>query len=103
MKKDPKFKEECIKSSIEFNKAEYYSDLTLKEGYVPKLGISEGPDPDIIVVIDDYQMVNVQYSWILYWLTDMYEEKAKNNDKYPKISFGYGDGDEGCLYVAEWY
>ena len=61
--------DECLKSSRDFNKSEYYDDLTLKDGYIPKIDIKEfedGGDYLIIEVIDDYQMVRCQYSWILY-------------------------------------
>ena len=40
-KNTKEFKDECLKSSKEFNEAEYYYDLTLKDGYVPKINIKE--------------------------------------------------------------
>ena len=94
------FKDECLKSSKEFNEREYYDDLILKDGYVPKININEfedGGDYLIIEVIDDYQMVRCQYAWILYAIVDEYEKEFANKYDY-SIEFGYGDGDEGCLY-----
>lgn len=100
IKNTQEFKDECLKSSKEFNECEYYDDLILKDGYVPKIDIKEfedGGDYLIIEVIDDYQMVRCQYAWILYSIVDEYEKEF--SDKYDyNITFSYGDGDEGCLY-----
>ena len=102
IKNTKEFKDECLKSSRDFNKSEYYDDLTLKDGYVPKIDIKEfedGGDYLIIEVIDDYQMVRCQYAWILYSIVDEYEKEF--SDKYDyNIAFSYGDGDEGCLYCS---
>lgn len=100
IKTTQEFKDECLKSSKEFNECEYYDDLTLKDGYVPKIDIKEfedGGDYLIIEVIDDYQMVRCQYAWILYSIVDEYEKEFSDNYDY-NITFSYGDGDEGCLY-----
>ena len=99
IKNTQEFKDECLKSSRDFNKSEYYDDLTLKDGYVPKIDIKEfedGGDYLIVEVIDDYQMVRCQYSWILYYIADEYEEEFANKYDY-SVEFDYGDGDEGCL------
>ena len=45
-------------------------------------------------VIDDYQMVRCQYSWILYYIADEYEKEFANKYDY-SVEFDYGDGDEG--------
>ena len=102
IKNTKEFKDECLKSSKEFNKAEYYYDLTLKDGYVPKINIKEfedGGDYLIVEVIDDYQMVRCQYAWILYYIADEYEKEFANKYDY-SVGFDYGDGDEGCLYCS---
>ncbi len=94
IKSTKEFKDKCIESSKKFNDGEYYSDLVLKEGYIPNINISNFEE-GIIQVIDDYQMVNVVYSWILFDLVDMYRDEYDDN-LCP--FFDFGDGDEGCIY-----
>lgn len=72
---------------------ENYSKMELK--YVLISDIFEQGDDDLIVeVIDADQMVRVELSFILWDIVKVLEVK------YQKLSFGTGDGDEGCIYVG---
>jgi hypothetical protein len=114
MKTTKEFKDKCLETSKKYNddliewnnnaKNPYpYSEnelkkLLLKDGYVPSIHINlfeDGGDYAIIEVIDDEQSICIDYSWILYDLTDKYNELYPDN----QIGADYGDGDEGCLYI----
>jgi hypothetical protein len=112
MKTTKEFKDKCLETSKKYNddliewnnnaKNPYSENelkkLLLKDGYVPSIHINlfeYESDYAIIEVIDDAQSICIDYSWILYDLTDKY------NELYPddQIDPHYGDGDEGCLYL----
>jgi hypothetical protein len=112
MKTTKEFKDKCLETSKKYNddwikwnnnaKNPYSENelkkLLLKDGYVPSIHINLFEyecDYAIIEVIDDEQYICIYYIWILYDLTDKYNELYPDN----QIGADYGDGDEGCLYI----
>lgn len=97
MKSTSEFKNKCIKSSKEYNNI--WPDDKVKIGYIPRVNItifeslSNKYWSAIIEVIIDDQDIRIQYDWILYDLVDSLKGKYD-------FDFGYGDGDEGCLYLT---
>lgn len=98
LKAEKDFKKKCIESSRKINK--YFSENDpdrLKDGYIPNLVIEDDGDC-YILIIDDWQLVAIEYNWVLHDLVDILDADYKEvSDKW---DFGYGDGDEGCLYPS---
>lgn len=102
IKNTSEFKEKCKESINKLNEWVNDSEHPYKSGSTPNINISEFDEPDkygcegIIIIIDDDQEVSIIFNWIIDDIVDMY--KSLNPDESKKWRFGFGDGDEGCLY-----
>ena len=101
MKSTSDFKKKCKDASAEYNDA--YGDvpdMRVSPNYIPRVNISEfeGLDRDgndgIIEIITDEQEICIFYDFIIHDLANSVKDSF---GKY--FNFGFGDGDEGCLYV----